>query len=240
MSIQTKENYACIIDNLLYYGNIKPALDEEQLSKLGIKAIVCLLPKKKQIYHDENKFTVLNINTEDFITCGLNDWAEQTSNFIEENINNNKPVYVHCAQGISRSTSCILHYLMSKKNMNLKDSFNLVRSKRIVASPTVGFFKDLVEFDKKLFGTNSMTLKEYAIMMIKESFPSLDVKDIENVYNKYEDLYTNGEKKDEYKEEMEKNKYKPIGLHTVNELIDGIGKNKYIGRKGASIHHPFD
>ena len=42
MSIQTKENYACIIDNLLYYGNIKPALDEEQLSKLGIKAIVCI------------------------------------------------------------------------------------------------------------------------------------------------------------------------------------------------------
>lgn len=239
MSIHEKDNYASIIDNLLYYGNIKPASNDEELAKLGIKAIICLLPKKKQIYHDENKFTVLNINTEDLITCSLNDWAEQTSNFIEENINNNKPVYVHCAYGISRSTSCILHYLMSKKNMNLKDSFNLVRSKRSVASPTVGFFKDLAEFEKKLFGKNTITLEEYSIMMIKENFPTLDVKEIEKVYNKYKEIYTNEAKKDEYKEEMEKNKYEPIGYHTMNELINGIGKGKYISRRGTSIHHPF-
>ena len=109
MSIQAKENYACIIDHLLYYGNKKPALNDEELTKIGIKAIVCLLPKDQQIAHDENQFIVLNINTEDFITCSLNDWAEKTTNFIEENINNNRPVYVHCAQGISRSTSCVLH-----------------------------------------------------------------------------------------------------------------------------------
>ena len=240
MSIKSKENYACILDNLLYYGNKKPAQEDEELLKLGIKAIVCLLPKEQQILHDETKFTVLNINTEDQVTCSLNDWAEKTSNFIEENINNNRPVYVHCAQGISRSTSCILHYLMSKKGMNLKESFDLVRAKRNVASPTVGFFKDLINFEKKLFGKNSMTLAEYSLMMIKENFPDLEYKDIENIYHKYEELYTIGNKKDEYKEEMENKKYEPIGFHTMNELIEGIGKDKFIKRKGASIHHPFD
>ena len=240
MSIQAKENYACILDNLLYYGNKEPALNDEELTKIGIKAIVCLLPKEKQIPHDENQFVVLNINTEDFITCSLNDWAEKTSNFIEENIKNNKPVYVHCAQGISRSTSCVLHYLMSKKGMNLKDSFDLIRSKRNVASPTVGFFNDLINYEKKLFGNNSMTLANYSIKMIHENFPSLELKDIEKIYHKYEELYTTGEKKDQYKEEMENKKYEPIGFHTMVELIEGIGKDKYIKRKGASIHHPFD
>ena len=240
MSIEVKENYACIIDNLLYYGNKKPALKDEELSKLGIKAIICLLPKKQEIYHDPDKFSVLNIYTDDYVTCSLKDWGEKTSNFIEENINNNKPVYVHCAQGISRSTSCILHYLMSKKGMNLKDSYALVKSKRKVASPTVGFFKDLVEFDKKLFGVNSITLAEYSIMTIQESFPTLNVQDIEKVYNKYQEMYTNGEKKNEYKEEMENNKYEPIGYHTIKELLEGIGKGKCITRRGASIHHPFD
>ena len=239
MSNKKKDNYTCIIQNLLYYGDMKLALKDEELSKLGIKAIICLLPKEKQITHDNNKFKVLNINTRDFITCSLNDWAEQTSNFIEENINNNKPVYVHCAFGISRSTSCILHYLMTKKNMNLKDSFNFVRSKRQVASPTIGFFKDLVEYDKKLFGKNSMTVKEYSIMMIKETFPKLNIEDIEKVYNEYEELY-NGANKDKYKEEMEENKYEPIGYHTINNLIDGIGKGKYVGKRGVGIHHPFD
>ena len=48
MYIQTKENYACFIDNLLYYGNIKPALKDEELKKLGIIAIICLLLKKSK------------------------------------------------------------------------------------------------------------------------------------------------------------------------------------------------
>ena len=128
---------------------------------------------------------------------------------------------------------------MSKKNMNLKDSFNFVRAKRCVTSPTVGFFRDLIELDKKLFRKNSMTLEEYSIMMIKENFPCLDIKEIEKVYNKYKEEYINGEKKDEYKEEMKKNKSEPIGFHTMNELINGIGKGKYISRRGTSIHHPF-
>ena len=238
--IESKENYACIIDNLLYYGNLKPALHDEELSKLGIKSLVSILSPNRFIPHDENQFTVLNINTEDKVNCSLNDWGEKVANFIEENINNNKPVYVHCAQGVSRSTSCVIYYLMAKKGMNLKDSFKLVKSKRIVASPTIGFFNDLIEFDKILFGKNSITLAEYSIMMMQENFPSLDVREIEKVYYKYEDIYTNGEKKNEYKKEMEENKYEPIGYHSLEELIEGIGKGKYIPRKGASIHHPFD
>ena len=47
--IKTKEDYSCIIDNLLFYGNKKPALNDEELSKIEIKAIVCLLPKESQI-----------------------------------------------------------------------------------------------------------------------------------------------------------------------------------------------
>ena len=240
MSIESKDNYSCIIDKLLYYGNKKPALNDEELSNIGIKAIICLLPKNAQIEHDPNKFNVLNINTEDSILCSLNEWAQKTSDFIEQNINENKPVYVHCAQGISRSTSCILHYLMTKKGMNLKDSFKLVKNKRNVASPTVGFFKDLINLDNKLFGTSSMTLEEYSLMMIYENFPTLEKKEIDEIYNKYHDLYKTGTKKDKYEKEMNENRYEPIGYHTIDELINGIGKEKFIKRKGASIHHPFD
>ena len=198
------------------------------------------MPKNAQIEHDPNKFIVLNINTEDSILCSLNEWAQKTSDFIEQNINENKPVYVHCAQGISRSTSCILHYLMTKKGMNLKDSFNLVKNKRNVASPTVGFFKDLINLDIKLFGTCSMTLEEYSLMMIYENFPTLGKNEIDEIYNKYHDLYKTGTKKDKYEKEMNENRYEPIGYHTIDELINGIGKEKFIKRKGASIHHPFD
>ena len=134
-------------------------------------------------------------------------------------IKENKPIYVHCAQGISRSTSCVLHYLMTKKKMNLKDSFNLVKSKRKVASPTVGFFKDLIDLDFQLYGINSMSLEDYSLMMIYESFPSLNKAEIDKIYNKYHDLYKKGEKKDKYEKEMKENRYEPIGYHTIDELL---------------------
>ena len=85
-----------------------------------------------------------------------------------------------------------------------------------------------------------MTLADYSIKMIHENFPTLELKDIEKVYYKYEELYTTGEKKDQYKEEMKNQKYEPIGYYTIEELMEGIGKDKYIKRKGASLHHPFE
>jgi hypothetical protein len=198
------------------------------------------IAQKKSDISQRGIFSVLNINTEDYVTCSLNAWADTAYDFIDNNIHNNKPVYVHCLQGISRSTSCILYYLISKKNMNLKESFDFVRSKRSVAAPTVGFFKDLINFEKKKYGKNSMTLREYSLLMIKENFPTLDSKEIEDVYDKYEKLYTTGLKKEEYNDEMEKQKHEPIGFHTVQELINGKGKGKYKGRRGGGIHHPFD
>ena len=39
---------------------------------------------------------------------------------------------------------------------------------------------------------------------------------------------------------MEKENHEPIGFHTLDELINVIGKEKFLKRKGASIHHPFD
>jgi hypothetical protein len=56
MSTSKKSDFCCIIENLLYYGDKRLASKDDELIKLGIKAIVCLLPKKNQIYHNEEFF----------------------------------------------------------------------------------------------------------------------------------------------------------------------------------------
>lgn len=242
MKIECKENHCCILDNLLYLGNIKTAQNESELSKLNIKAIICLLPKKYQIPHDESKFSVLNINTEDKTTCSLSEWAPKTSDFIEEHISKKEAVYVHCAQGISRSTSCVLYYLMTKKNMNLKNSFDLLRSKRNVICPTTGFFSDLVNLDIKLFGKSSFSLEEYSLMCMEENFPTIPKEEIEKIYKKYKDIYIDENKKysQKYLDEAKNKNIEPIGYYCMDELINGIGKDKFIKRVGCSLHHPFD
>ena len=217
MKIECKENHCCVIDSLLYLGNMKTATNESELSKLNIKAIVCLLPKKYQISHDESKYSVLNIDTEDKISCSLLEWAPKTFEFIQEHISKNEAVFVHCAQGISRSSSCVMYYLMTKKSMNLKDSFDLLKSKRNVICPTTGFFSDLVNLDKNLFGKNSFTLEEYSLMCIGENFPSIPKEEIEKIYKKYKNIYIDENMKytQKYLDEVKSKNIEPIGYNCM-------------------------
>jgi len=69
-------------------------------------------------------------------------------------------VLVHCVAGISRSTTLVLAYLMKYKNMSLKDAYNLVKSKRKIIKPNPGFWSQLVEFEKEVFGKNSVQMIE--------------------------------------------------------------------------------
>ena len=59
-------------------------------------------------------------------------------------------VIVHCAAGISRSTSCCLSYLMVKKRMSLKSAYKLVWDAREAVRPNPGFWKQLRTLEKQI------------------------------------------------------------------------------------------
>lgn len=77
---------------------------------------------------------------------------------INEVVKKNGIVLVHCVAGISRSTSMILAYLMKHKRMRLRDAHALVRSKRSFVRPNLGFWKQLIDYEINLFGTNSVKI----------------------------------------------------------------------------------
>jgi len=57
-------------------------------------------------------------------------------------------VLVHCVQGVSRSCSFAVAYLMWSASLSYRAAFDLVKSKRPVASPNVAFTCNLVEWAK--------------------------------------------------------------------------------------------
>lgn len=57
---------------------------------------------------------------------------------------------MHCWAGISRSTSCIIAYMMLEYGMSLTNSLNFIRKSRSIVNPNPGFIKQLQEFEKKL------------------------------------------------------------------------------------------
>jgi protein-tyrosine phosphatase len=59
-------------------------------------------------------------------------------------------VLVHCFAGVSRSTSCVLAYLMKEKKMPFWEALNLVRQRRPIVCPNVGFMRQLQEYEREL------------------------------------------------------------------------------------------
>lgn len=59
--------------------------------------------------------------------------------WMEEHINKNTNILVHCAAGISRSASFVIAYVMKKNKMGLKQAHEFVKSRRSVIFPNSGF-----------------------------------------------------------------------------------------------------
>ncbi|XP_020351200.1 dual specificity protein phosphatase 13 isoform X2 [Oncorhynchus kisutch] len=76
-----------------------------------------------------------NVNTAKFIKTAL---SSPTSN-----------VLVHCAMGLSRSSSLVLAYLMIDKNLTLVDAIKAVAANRNIC-PNAGFLEQLRDLDKQL------------------------------------------------------------------------------------------
>ena len=60
-------------------------------------------------------------------------------------------VLVHCVQGVSRSVSVVIAYLIFKEKMNYDEAYEFVKSHRGIASPNIGFVIQLMLFHKRLY-----------------------------------------------------------------------------------------
>ncbi|KAM3236501.1 hypothetical protein P3L10_016538 [Capsicum annuum] len=59
-------------------------------------------------------------------------------------------VFVHCYQGVSRSTSLVIGYLMWREGQSFDDAFDYVKSARGIADPNIGFACQLLQCQKKV------------------------------------------------------------------------------------------
>lgn len=59
-------------------------------------------------------------------------------------------VFVHCCQGVSRSTSLVIAYLMWRKGQSFDDAFEYVKAARGIANPNMGFACQLLQCQKRV------------------------------------------------------------------------------------------
>jgi len=93
---------------------------------------------------DQIKYVTLNLNIVDDEDADIYSLFQQCFDFIEKARQSNHRVLVHCFQGVSRSATIILAYLLqSKAYSNLEDAIADVKFKRPLIRPNDGFKSQL-------------------------------------------------------------------------------------------------
>lgn len=100
----------------------------------------------------------VQIHVEDTPSARLGIYFDRCSDKIHQVHKAGGKVIVHCVAGVSRSASLCIAYLMKYQRMTLDQAYSHIKKRRPVIHPNVGFWKQLIEYERRLFGRNTVKM----------------------------------------------------------------------------------
>lgn len=67
---------------------------------------------------------------------------------------------VHCVAGVSRSATLCMIYLVKHERMTLRQAYHYVKSARPVVRPNLGFWRQMIDYERSLKGSSSVKMVE--------------------------------------------------------------------------------
>ena len=149
-----------LIEEGLYLGSIDAARDRELLKQNNITRVLSLLdsfpdskPSGNSEYDEDcyyylrpfdSSFDHLKLTIQDSYTSNLIQHLPAALKFISDSQKAQKNILVHCAAGISRSSSVVIAYIMVKYSLSLQEGIHIVKDKRRCICPNDGFKRQLM------------------------------------------------------------------------------------------------
>jgi hypothetical protein len=153
----------------LYLGSISAIIDTHYLSSHGITHIVHVIDGPFEPFDKGHFFICYQIDIDDHQSVDLAPHLNGVCNYIDMALQSGGNVLVHChmvcidyypsfncyfvftkariLQGVSRSASIVIAYLIRSKNMTYDAAHSFVLSKRGIIRPNAGFVKCLQEWE---------------------------------------------------------------------------------------------
>jgi len=131
----------------LYLGSMAAVHDLDLLHEHGITHLVQVLEVPWIPQADDDGFTYHRIDIEDRSSAALKPHLDAACNYIRASLARGDNVLVHCQQGVSRSASIVIAYLIRDHSMTYDDAFDLVKQRRQCIKPNSGFVKALREWE---------------------------------------------------------------------------------------------
>jgi len=144
----------------LFLTNFRGAADLKTLQLQNISCVVCVNGAADDNPHPK-ELAYLNIEgveDEESHSETLCSHLKDAGLFIHQRRQEGKGVVVHCAAGISRSSTIVLFYLMQHEGMSLRGAFVHLKSKRRIVWPNCGLMKVLGECEAEIFGLSAPTI----------------------------------------------------------------------------------
>ncbi|XP_044730446.1 dual specificity protein phosphatase MPK-4-like isoform X2 [Chrysoperla carnea] len=137
------------IQERLWLGNLTAASDIKVINEHKITHIITLdlVPLRRQIT-ELSELTTKFVQIADVPKEDILSHFEDCYNFIDNCLQENGTVLVHCYYGMSRSATIVIAYVMKKNNMPFDEAFELVKSKRKFVHPNHGFQHQLKLYEK--------------------------------------------------------------------------------------------
>jgi len=134
----------------IFLGSEYDAMDSSTLKKHNITHVLTIMHKKLPSSITENLTAYKHIAVLDCPSTDLYCHFSEAFEFLNSNSKPGCNTLVHCHQGISRSSTICLAYMMKKTEQTMEACYEKLREKRNVISPNFGFLGQLKRFESVL------------------------------------------------------------------------------------------
>lgn len=100
----------------------------------------------------------LKIRIDDSPNAHLDTYFDMVSDRIKANKDRGGRTLVHCVAGVSRSASLCMVYLIKYQRLTLRQAYYHVKSARPIIRPNVGFWKQMIDYERRVLGHNSVEM----------------------------------------------------------------------------------
>lgn len=131
-------------------------LSTDRLQKMNVTAAVNCIKGVKHKFSKQIKYVYIALEDEE--DENIEQHFTTVVEFIESERKNGGKTLVYCGLGISRSVTFVLAYLMIHQKMKLVDAYKFVQKRRSIICPNVGFFKQLINLEIQLYGSQTVRI----------------------------------------------------------------------------------
>ncbi|MFH4975009.1 hypothetical protein AB6A40_001718 [Gnathostoma spinigerum] len=132
-------------------------ITQKKLTSLGITHAVDAtnIPNNRELVG----ISYLRVPIEDNVLAKAIDHFDEVAEFVNVAAGQGGRTLIYCAGGISRSACLCIMCLVINEGLTLRNAYLDVQNKRPFISPNIGFWRQMIEYEKKNRGNNIFKIR---------------------------------------------------------------------------------